>query len=247
MLSEICQSPKEKSRESQVETKESHEIKKGLRDILTDLAEEYHNENFMEETLERCITESNNEEARERESYPKDIENELVREKQISTPELKVLPTHLNVPQQTRSLPRRVIAQNQAQTRDQRASFRERVVSPRDRVGRFFNRMISARASHQDTQSYGESTIKKKIGEKEPPPLKSYDATKFVSWEAQQRFKVKSFKKSIVEKGVEQGSLIGDYQQPEEANMTIVMEFYANLPEHEYHVCMVRGKTVNFA
>jgi len=29
--------------------------------------------------------------------------------------------------------------------------------------------------------------------------------------------------------------------------MTVVMEFYANLPEHEYQVCMVRGKTVNFA
>ncbi|XP_049414712.1 uncharacterized protein LOC125877468 [Solanum stenotomum] len=33
-------------------------------DILTDLAEEYKNENLMEESLERCITESNNEEAR---------------------------------------------------------------------------------------------------------------------------------------------------------------------------------------
>ncbi|KAH0679709.1 hypothetical protein KY284_020794 [Solanum tuberosum] len=83
--------------------------------------------------------------------------------------------------------------------------------------------------------------------EKEPPPLKSYDATKFVSWEAQQRFKVKSFKKAIVQKGVEQVSLIGDCQQLEGDNMTVVMEFYANLPEHEYQVCMVRGKTVNFA
>ncbi|KAH0730797.1 hypothetical protein KY285_003894 [Solanum tuberosum] len=99
--------------------------------------------------------------------------------------------------------------------------------------------------------------------EKKPPPLKSYDATKFVSWEAQQRFKVKSLKKAIVEKGVEQGSLMGNcqqvyqeivrrkwevlFEQPEEANMTVVMEFYANLPEHEYQVCMVRGKTVNFA
>ncbi|KAH0652723.1 hypothetical protein KY289_030401 [Solanum tuberosum] len=29
--------------------------------------------------------------------------------------------------------------------------------------------------------------------------------------------------------------------------MTVVMEFYANLSEHEYQVCMVQGKTVNFA
>ncbi|KAG5572413.1 hypothetical protein H5410_062179 [Solanum commersonii] len=110
----------------------------------------------------------------------------------------------------------------------------------------------------KDTQPYGESTKEKKIGvvpskrgssstqkgsnsskEKEPPPLKSYDATKFVSWKAQQRFKVYQ---EIVRRKWEVL-----FEQPEEANMTVVMEFYANLPEHEYQVCMVRGKTVNFA
>ncbi|KAG5622828.1 hypothetical protein H5410_008046 [Solanum commersonii] len=65
--------------------------------------------------------------------------------------------------------------------------------------------------------------------EKEPPPLKSYDATKFVYQDIVRR------KWEVL------------FEQLEEDNMTVVMKFYANLPEHEYQVCMVWGKTVNFA
>ncbi|KAG5620253.1 hypothetical protein H5410_005471 [Solanum commersonii] len=90
MLSEICQSPKEKSRESQVETKESHEIKKGLKVDSAQIP------------FERSVTSHN-------------------RGRRAAKP---------------------------AQTRPARIS-RSVFVSPRDRVGRSFNRVISARASHQ--------------------------------------------------------------------------------------------------
>jgi len=126
----------------------------------------------------------------------------------------------------------------------------------------------------QDTQQNGKSKKAKNVGvvpstkassstrkdstsskEKQSKSLKSFDATRFVSWEDQQRVQVKSFRKVIVKKGVDRGSLIGKCQIWLTWRSCVASgKFFLNscgslcdLPEHEYLVCMVWGKEVNFA
>ncbi|WMV32928.1 hypothetical protein MTR67_026313 [Solanum verrucosum] len=85
---------------------------------------------------------------------------------------------------------------------------------------------------------------------KEPELLKSFDATRFVSWEAQQHFKSEIIQKATDEKGVDRGSLIGKCQIWLSWRSCVASgKFFLNscgslcdLPEHEYLVCMVWGK-----
>lgn len=37
------------------------------------------------------------------------------------------------------------------------------------------------------------------------------------------------------------------FEEPDEANLMVVLEFYANCPEHDAHVCIVRKKKVDFS
>ncbi|XP_075087557.1 uncharacterized protein LOC142169576 [Nicotiana tabacum] len=90
-----------------------------------------------------------------------------------------------------------------------------------------------------------------------------YDPNKFDSWEAQELFRSKTSKKPIPERGIDIGSLQNDCprvykelvrqgmgvfcEEPDEANLMGVREFYGNFPEHENHVCTVRKKSVNFS
>lgn len=69
-------------------------------------------------------------------------------------------------------------------------------------------------------------------------------------------------KKSVPERGIDFGSLLNEcsmvhdelvrrglgvfFEELDEANLTVVGEFYVNFPEHEDYVCTVRKKKVDF-
>ncbi|XP_075073972.1 uncharacterized protein LOC107782338 [Nicotiana tabacum] len=92
-------------------------------------------------------------------------------------------------------------------------------------------------------------------------PARPYDSNKFVSPEAQTRFIEKAAKKPIPKRGIDikkvkercphmynelmERGLQAFIDKPGEANVMVVREFYANLPEHVHHVVTVRRKVVD--
>nr|XP_009797491.1 PREDICTED: uncharacterized protein LOC104243910 [Nicotiana sylvestris] len=92
-------------------------------------------------------------------------------------------------------------------------------------------------------------------------PARSYDSNKFVSLEAHTRFTEKAAKKAIAERGINikkvkercphmfnelmERGLQAFIDELGEANVIVVREFYANLPEHVNHVVTVRRKAVD--
>ncbi|KAG5609889.1 hypothetical protein H5410_021170 [Solanum commersonii] len=186
MLSENCQSPKEKSRESQVETKESHEIKKGSFAHLR----KFHSERVTSEpqqtrSLPRCATARN-------QAQTHDQRAGLRRSRAVSP--LDHVGHSFNRVISTRASHQEHFSHSHSFIKNSRILNLMENSQKRKKLG-----VVPSKRGTSSTQK-GSNSSK----EKESPPLKSYDATKFVSWEAQQRFKVKSFKKVIVEKGVEQ-------------------------------------------
>lgn len=89
------------------------------------------------------------------------------------------------------------------------------------------------------------------------PPL-PYDQDKFVSWDTQDCFHSKEDKKPVSERGINVGALLNEcpkvhdelvhqglgvfFEEPDEANLSIMREFYVNFSEHEDCVCNVRKK-----
>lgn len=89
-----------------------------------------------------------------------------------------------------------------------------------------------------------------------PPPR--FDSRRFVSHAAQERYNRMATRSLVPERGLRPDqSKDGDMavmiaernwftltEQPEPAVITVVKEFYANVPEHDHYTVFVRGKTV---
>ncbi|XP_075078756.1 uncharacterized protein LOC142164608 [Nicotiana tabacum] len=116
--------------------------------------------------------------------------------------------------------------------------------------------LIGIMAPSKKCQSTGPSSSRQRAA-----PAHPYDSNKFVSPEAQTRFTEKATKKPIPKRGIDikkvkerchhmynelmERGLQAFIDEPGEANVMVVCEFYANLPEHVHHVVTVRHKVVD--